>query len=429
MNLVNLTIPYGRGSVQLDVDKQAESVFICKPRELVAFADAEGALGDSLNSPIASSPLKDLLSTCESVLLVLSDPTRALAYPLWIRSLLDYVAEHARPSAKIRYIVATGSHRGFSDSEMLEYLGMELPVIMHNSRDDSSLVFLGRTGRGTPIYLNQEISNADLIITTSRINFHYFSGFTGGIKAIFPGLAGETSIIHNHGLSLDRELGTFHKACRPGNFEGNPVYEDFLEVVSKIPRVFSINVILNGDEKPVAFFCGDVIEAHRQACEFYSQHFSVYLRERVSRAILSAGGFPKDISLYQAHKALKSIEQVLSPNAKVMFFAECAEGLGHAKFPEWLGVTRAKVVERLKKAYEPLSHLMLSLLTITENYEVYLFSSLAESDAKSLGFIPVKLVDAQKLAEEFLRECCAERPLLVQLYGSEIQLNLLGEKN
>jgi len=259
------------------------------------------------------------------------------------------------------------------------------------------------------------------------VNFHYFSGFTGGIKAIFPGLAGEKSIIHNHGLSLNRELGAFDKGCRPGNLEGNPVYEDFLEVIPKIPRIFSINVILNADNEPGAFFCGDVVEAHRRACEFYSQHFAVGLRERVSRVVLSAGGFPRDVNLYQAHKALKSIEPILLPGAKVLFFAECVEGLGHARFADWLGVTRAEVVERLKVQYEPLSHLVLSLLTITENYEVHLCSSLPASEAKALGFIPEKPASARTLLEEVLRESSADQPLLVQPYGSGVQLHLVEQ--
>ncbi len=416
-----LSIPYGRRRVPLICNWEVQPCIVHDPK---AIDNPSVALQASLDAPINSPPLSSLLQGSKRVLLVLSDVTRKLAYPQWLPTLYRYVWEHSTPSAEVASIVALGTHKPASPESMHNHLGERVDYLNHDARDEGNLVFLGRSSRGTDFFVNRSVVNADLVVTTTAVTYHYFSGFTGGVKAIFPGLAGEKGVIHNHGLSLDCVKGSFNPYCKPGNLQHNPVYEDFLEIVPHLPPTFSVNVVLNLEGNLSAFFSGNPVSSHRQACVFYEKHFSVKVREKPSVVILSAGGYPRDLNLYQAHKALKSIEAVLHKECTVMFFAECAEGLGHSAFASWKGVNRQDLVERLKQGYEPLAHLILSLLTVGESSKIFLVSSLARDEVEAWGFHHLELEEAESCLRSLTVSLPKTSTVLLQPFGAEILVGI-----
>lgn len=412
-----LPIPYGRDRVILELQAESSQILRCDAKPVCAPAEPASVLIEALEQPIGSAPLSELLKDFRRVLLVLSDPTRRLGYKYWLSALIDLIKRNLHSSSELVPIIASGTHKPFPRDVVLDFLGVHIDYVYHDCEDEDNLVCVGISSRGTQLTLNRRLLEADLIITTSSVTFHYFSGFTGGIKSVFPGLGGRGAIIQNHGLTLLKEQGAFHPACRPGNLVGNPVHEDFLEVVKYLPRIFSVNVVVDAEGKPLAFFAGDVIKSHLSACEFYKENFTCSFPKVPPLVILSAGGYPLDISLYQAHKALKSVEYALPPGSDIFFFAECEDGLGHPAFNEWRGASRESVTKRLYSGYEPLAHLILSLLTIVSKFRVHLISSLPDDETSMWGFTPEKMGSVQDSLNGLMRK---KGEALFQPYGAEI---------
>ncbi len=416
----NLSIPYGKSYSIFPLECTGLQIVELKPDITTFSSDFVSNLRESLSFPVGSTPLTHFMREAKKVLLVLSDPTRKLSYECWLHILLEEIRRSISSSSRVFSIIGTGTHRAYSHQNILEFLGTEIDYLIHDCDNEPSLVYLGKSSRGTEFVVNKLLTEVDAIVTTASITFHYFSGFTGGIKAIFPGLGGRDAITYNHSLSLVPQKGEFHPACRPGNLNNNPVYEDFLEIVKLLPPIFSVNVILDLAGNPIAFFSGDPISAHREGCMYYSRHFSARTSEALQYVILSAGGYPRDISLYQAHKALKSVEFALAEQAEIFFFAECTEGLGHPAFHRWEGSTKVDVVKRLKKGYEPLAHLVLSLLNLAEKHNIYVISSLPPDDLLSFGMIPLGKDEIGREIAKSIAISSRSEKIFVQPFGAEV---------
>jgi nickel-dependent lactate racemase len=415
-----VSLPYGRGVLEL---RLPASLIPCLRRAEAASVEALPeplpALEEALLNPIGSAPLPEALRGRKRIVVVVSDPTRSVAYPTWLPWLLDFIRRHADSGSTVTLLMGGGTHEPPSPEEARAFLGVSEDVIFHDSRDESLLVSLGDSTRGTPITANRLGAEADLIIATGAVGYHYFAGFTGGVKAVFPGLGGFDAVVANHGLCLDLEAHHFAAGVAPGALDGNPVYEDLLEVVPRLPPVFLVNTVLAEDKHPALFVAGDTVAAHRRACDFVDSHFRVGIGAPADLILLSAGGHPRDLSLYQAHKALKHAEGALAPRSRVLFFAQCPEGMGHPSFAEWQPLDYAATMQQLRAGYRPIGHLALSLRILAKLYDITLVTELDDETVEAWGFSWVSPKQAADKAAWMM--VSAEAPLLVA-HGASLLL-------
>ncbi len=418
-----LEMPYGRGSIPLEIPQSAASgLFIAQAKPLRPLTDCAAAAIAATEAPVGCAPLSAQLAQADSVLLIVSDPTRCVAYPQWLPALLQHIRANMRASAALRIIMATGTHSAPPVDSIADYLGIRGEVIIHDCRDESSLVRLGTSTHGTPFVLNKLATEASLIIATGAVGYHYFAGFTGGVKAVFPGLAGFDSVIANHGLCLDIPALRFADGVAPGALAGNPVQEDFREVLPLLPPVFIINTVLAEDRDPAFFAAGAPVAAHEACSAFVDAHFRCELPHEPELLLLSAGGNPRDISLYQAHKALKHSQGSLAHRARILFFAQCPNGLGHPHFEHWCALSLRETLEQLQHGYQPIAHIALSLRTLARKYDITMVADLPAQIVEQWGMSHVPPEKASLKASWMLAH--TQHPVAVA-HGSSLLLRAL----
>lgn len=376
-----IELSYGRSAIPFEFDPSRFEVIGCG-QERPAIGDAE--IGNRLENPIGTPPIEELVKPGERVLIAVPDATRisgaAEICNLLIRRL---IAAGIEPS-EIRIIFATGIHRPVSEAEKAEILGdfiaRRIVSQSHNARDLAGLVRLGETAGGIPIELNRALVEYSRVITVSSVGFHYFAGFTGGRKIVCPGLASQRTINETHRLAFDFERKERADGVAPGRLDGNPVNDAFIEAASARPPDFSINSLVNARGEITDVFCGDWIAAHRAACETLRSRNTIQISEKRKSVIVSCGGFPFDINMIQAHKALVAAAKACQPGGSIVLIAECSEGLGRADFADWFSAENSRqLAEMLTRKYQVNGQTAWSLLRIAEEFDVRIISSLPAS--------------------------------------------------
>ena len=354
--------------------------------------DPQKALLESLRSPIASPPLQEIVSKGEKVCLLVNDATRVARSEFFLPLLIDELCEAGIKEKDIFIVFANGSHRAMSDNEMKGLVGprvaSRVAMYNHDSRDKDNLVFKGNTAFGTPVYVNKRVAEADRRILTGSVVHHFFAGFGGGRKVLIPGVAGWETIRSNHSMLLC-------DGARTGNLEGNPVHEDLLQAALMVGGDFLLNTLLNEQKDFLGFFAGDMIQAHESACAMAARVNGADLDHPADIVIASCGGHPKDINLYQAHKALDNALRVLRPGGRLILLAECLEGVGSTVFEEWSEKYRSceEMEAALRKEFVLGGHKAYAVAKLLRKGTVYLLSELNPHTAARIGFIPVSTLE------------------------------------
>jgi nickel-dependent lactate racemase len=384
-------LPYGRGELRLNVPAQAQLLCSRSDRRV---EDIPAAVRAALEAPVAGQGFSRWAEGAERVLVVVSDQTRTCHN----REILPVVL-HALNAAgvqddRIRVLVAYGAHRAMSEAQTTVVLGEEVMkrvhVYHHDARAESDLVYLRDTKRGTPIALNKLAVDADRVLLTGAIMPHYFAGFTGGRKSICPGLAGLETIVANHRLTVhtDPQVG-LDRFCKSGVLDGNPVHEDLVEAAETIGDVFCLNLVAGADAV-AGVVAGDMIEAHEQGSSIAAETVRAVIGEPADIVVASCGGYPADIDLVQVHKALRHAREALRDGGRLLFVAECAEGVGSPYIERWLDYREvADMYKAMRANYTLNSQTALSLRMITTLATVFMRSSLPEATIDKLGCRPV----------------------------------------
>ena len=382
--MTRIELAYGRGFVTLDYDDRF-SVLDASTDGGTPLSDFEvGAAFDSVD---------EIAGADDSVLIVVSDATRATASAQVVNLLVRRLVQAGVSPASIAVIFATGIHRPVSEKEKVElltpFITQRLRVLQHDAHDSSKLTTLGKTERGVAVEVNSALKEFSRVILTGGITFHYFAGFTGGRKSICPGLASAKTIEATHMLALDFERGGRKAGVGTGLLDGNAVHEECERVAALVAPAFSINTIVSEEKHAVKMFCGDWRLAHREACEYYLDQYSVTIPAKREVVIASCGGFPHDINLIQAHKALDMAALACNEGGTIILLAECSDGLGRPDFLKWFDAAESRALEaRLVNGYEVNGQTAWSLLTKAERYRVYLVSELPSDEVKRMRMIP-----------------------------------------
>ncbi len=382
-----MLLRYGRGAVDLDIP-EGNLKAILTPKERGELPDYEGEINRCLKEPIGAEPLRNMVKPGAKVTIVTSDVTRPCPSAKLLPPMLRELEGSGVRREDVTILLGTGTHRAHSAQEKAQLLGREVVekyrVVDHDCKREESLQFVGTTKVGTRVYFNKLYLEAELKIAVANVELHYFAGYSGGPKSVLPGVAGFETVSHCHSMMVDPKATS-------GVVEGNPVYEDIVEGVGMAPPDFIVNVVLNQDKGIVGVFAGHYLEAHRKARALVDEMYKVRLEERADVVVVSAGGFPKDINLYQAEKAMENAYRAVREGGAMLLVAECAEGFGHDTFKKWVFEARRPedVIERLKKGFVLGGHKAYATMRVVEHCNAYLKSSIPPDEVKHALLNPI----------------------------------------
>ena len=325
------------------------------------------------------------------MLLVIPDHTRRCRLDLILPRLTSMLERDF--AARITLLVANGSHRLVADESLTTLVGeavrLRYPISQHDCLDRDSLLFFGETSCGTPVWLNRRLRESDWVITICPIVLHYFAGFGGGPKMIFPGLAGYDTIAGNHRRAIDFLTGRLDERAREGNIEDNPVYRDLAEVEQWIPNWISWQMVLDEWDDIRDLAVGPPIEVHRKLAAKAFSFLRIPIGKPGDVVLASAGGYPSDVNLIQAHKSIHHAFQAVRENGWLIILAECSEGIGSETFLSYFDCGSSEaIVERLRRDYRLNGQTALALRLKTEKARIVLVSRLAPALVRKTGMIP-----------------------------------------
>ena len=396
-----IQLGYGRGTVPFEFE--GGRFLVLEPEESGEerpLTDAE--VGAVIDDPLDSQPLEDIISPGESVLVVVSDATRATGSAQVVNLLVRRLIALGVAPYDLRLIFATGIHRAVTREEQAElltpFIVQRVRALAHDAADDSRHVQLGETERGTPVELDRALFEHSHVVLTGAVGFHYFAGFTGGRKSVCPGLASRRTIEATHLQALDFETGGRRAGVGTGRLDGNAVHEECERIAAEAAPSFLINTVTDARGRVVRAYAGDWRAAHRLACAEYANSHTVKIEGKRAAVVASAGGAPSDLNLIQAHKALEMAAHACEEGGHIILVAECSDGLGRADFLKWFdSADSGALASRLRDAYEVNGQTAWSLLTKAERFRVQLVSNLAEEDVRHMRMTPARTV-AEALA-------------------------------
>ena len=373
-----IRLGYGMGCLEMSMPT-ADDVDVIEEIELPAAPPEE--IARSLAHPVGRS-LDDFAGSRSAVVLA-SDITRPAPSHLMLPPLLDMLEKIG--IADIEIIFGLGTHRKMT-SEEVQLLLRNCTGVPNRQHDPKKCVFLGETARGTPVEVNEIVASSDLIIATGNIEYHYYAGYSGGAKAVLPGVSSERSVIKNHELMREPRSTT-------GRLD-SPVRQDMEDAARIADLDFILNVVLNGRNEIVQSVAGDFIAAHRIGAATVDRMYRRPVRP-VEIVITSAGGRPKDLNLFQAQKALDNAKNAAKPGGSIILVAECSEGLGHPIFERWAreATSAEDCWERFGREYEFGGHKAAFLARESMEHQIILVSSLPNELAKMCFFTPVATLD------------------------------------
>jgi nickel-dependent lactate racemase len=320
---MKIELAYGKTGLTWNIP-DGYQVDIIEPRWVEGLKDQTGAVTRALRSPIGIKPLKDLVKRDMKIGIVFSDVTRATPYHVILPALLKEL-DHVDPRNIILFC-ATGTHRPAPPHELETILGKEFAgqyrIVQNDTHNRSQYAHTGDTSSGNRIYLNAELLDCDLKILTGFIEPHFFMGFSGGGKAIMPGMAYIDTIRFNHSIAMLE-----NDQARWGITHGNPLWEDVHEATDMLPGLFLLNITLNKHREISGVYAGDLRKAHEEGCIFAKKTAMAPVDERYDLVITSNSGYPLDLNIYQSVKGMSAAMQVVKKGADIVIAAECWDGI------------------------------------------------------------------------------------------------------
>lgn len=351
--------------------------------------NSASAIRNALTQPFASESLATLARGRRNACVVISDITRPVPNRIILPPILQTLESQGIARDDILILIATGIHRPNEGDELIELVGEEIArnyrVENHRSLDLSSHRDLGRTSRGTRVYIDERYCAADLKITTALIEPHLMAGYSGGRKAICPGLASIETMKVMHGPHLLE-----HPNASPGVLDGNPFHEEAVEIARMASVDFILNVAIDENRRLIGVFAGDLEVAHRKGCDFVAERVSVPV-EPAEIVVTTSAGYPLDQTFYQAIKGAVGALDAVQPGGSILLLAECGEGVGSAPFTGLVRDTRT-LEQFVHDLYDPAKFVvdqwqLEELAKVTRKASVYLFAEGIPSELQKELFV------------------------------------------
>jgi nickel-dependent lactate racemase len=330
MGVVKIPLAFGKSELIIELP-DTNPVNVLTMTDVPPLAAPEEYLRRQLEQPIASPPLADLCRGRSSACVVVCDITRPVPNPVLLRPLLETLEASGIPSEQITLLIATGLHRPSTPEEREVIVGRDIlsrfRVVDHHARARDEQHSLGRTQRGTPVFIDRTYCDAELKITTGFIEPHLMAGFSGGRKLIAPGCAGEETIKALHSPAFLE-----HPGCREGSVDANPLHHELLEIAKKAGHDFIVNVALDQQHRIIGLYAGNPLRAHAEGIDFVRKAVRATLKDPADIVITTSAGYPLDLTYYQAIKGMTGALPAVRKGGVLVLAAECAEGLGSPEF-------------------------------------------------------------------------------------------------
>lgn len=374
--MVDVWLPYDKTEVCARVPTR-NFLGIIEPKEKPGVPDVKVEILRALNSPIGSKPLSEIARAGSKVAIVVDDVTRPAPTKLMLPPLLEHLSQLGVTDEDVTIIFGCGTHRSVKPEEAKELLGEEIAsrfrTMSHDCRAKDH-VHMGTTKKhGTKVFIDRVFAEADVRILTGDVELHYYAGFGGGRKSVLPAVSSEETIQHNHALTL-------HPQARTSILEGNPVHEDMVEAARLAKVDFILNVVTNSKGEIVQAFAGDLERAFLEGVKLVEEIYKVPIDRRADIVIVSPGGHPADINLYQAYKAIDNALEGVKRGGVIILVAECPEGYGNEMFYEWMTkFNDLKAVEKeIKRHFDLGGYKAYRLLKALEKAQVILVSTMPD---------------------------------------------------
>lgn len=407
---MEIELGFGSGSQTLRVpDENLAGVLLPNPVEKGLAGEAE--VVRALMEPIGAPRLKDIVKPGERVAVVTSDITRPMPTHKVMPALLEELYLGGVKPGDVTLVFALGSHRKQTAEERRRLAGEQaFREIACIDGDPADCVHIGVTSRGTPVDIVRVVAEADRRICLGNIEYHYFAGYSGGAKAIMPGVSTRAAIQNNHSRMVDQ------RACA-GRLAGNPVREDIEEATAMVGVDFILNVVLDEHKQIVRAVAGEVTQAHRTGCAFLDGLYGKPLKEKADIVVASQGGAPKDLNLYQTQKALDNAAQAVAQGGVIVLVGSCKEGLGEGVFQEWM--TSAKdpdsLIQRIERDFQLGGHKAAAIAMVLKKADIYLVSELPPDFVRQMFMTPFSSVQAA--FDAAMRKCGRNAKTLVMPFG------------
>jgi len=394
---MKINVPYGKEKIELDIPEK-NILDIVQGESSLSSIDEEEVISSALENPVESGTLSEIARKKSSACILASDITRPCPSYRFLPKLVDELNKGGIKNSDIKVILGLGIHRGHTEKEKRKLVG---DYIFGNIKvtDSDPLVakLIGKTSAGTPVEVFEQALESDLLIATGNIEYHYFAGYSGGAKAVMPGICSRSSIQANHSMMLDGR-------ATPGRAAGNPVRED-IEQAGKMAGIdFIFNVILDDDKKIIDAVAGKNNEAWLEGIKKYDGIYKREVNHRADIVIASPGGYPKDINLYQSQKALENIKDIARPGGVIILAASCIEGFGEDVFEEWMDQAKdyGAISARLRSNFVLGGHKAVAVARVISSKKVYLHSEFDDVTTNKMGF--EKLDDIQSYLNKRIEE-------------------------
>jgi len=380
--MVDVWLPYGRTEVCVRVPAR-NFLGSIKPREKSGIPDAKAEIKRALSEPIGSETLSEIVKPEHKVAVVVDDATRPAPSHIMVPPVLDELNKAGVKDESITIIFGCGTHQAVTHEEATRLLGEEVlnrvKTVSHDHKA-KDMIYVGKTAKyGTKVYLNRVFAEADVKILIGDVCFHYYAGYGGGRKSVLPAVSGEETIRHNHAMLL-------HPKARTGILDGNPVHEDMVEAAELAKVDFILNVVTNSKGEVVKAFAGDLKQAFYEGVKAVDEMYRVPVDRKADIVVVSPGGNPSDVNLFQAYKGIDNALEVVKRGGVIILVAECPQGHGNQVFYDWMvDFKDLKAVERaVKRKFVVGGHKAYYLMKALQQVQIILVSSMPDYYASNI---------------------------------------------
>ena len=324
-------LPYGNSQIEFNLPDNYKADIIL-PDTFPAQNNIDSYIQNAFLHPIDEIKNRSFIKG-KKIGIAINDPTRPVPHSILLPPLLDYLEKQGVNKEDISFFFATGTHKPVSKAEFVNILPYSIidhyQIYSHDCDDTANLLFLGTTSRNTPVFVNRMYSELDTKIVVGNIEPHHYMGFSGGVKSAAIGLAGRDTININHSLLLN-------PLSYIGNYDTNPTRQDVEEIGKMMNITAALNVVMNSEKNIIKVFWGTPHNVMKVGVPISRQVCQKKIEKKYDLVIASPGGYPKDINLYQAQKAITHVNLIVKEEGTIILAAECREGLGSKLFEEYL---------------------------------------------------------------------------------------------
>ncbi len=392
-----MLLKYGKTNIEIEILR--ENFLGSLELKKISDQPLDYLLKQSISNPIGHAAISHVLRKNKpgDIVIIVSDKTRAIAnYSKILEFLVTEIIEAGIDEKNIEFIIALGTHGQHKPEENARLYGDLVKKFRFSFHDcQKNLVSLGKTSTGLEVQVNKRVADADFVVATGRIDFHYLAGFSGGRKAIMPGISSYETIRNNH-CKLRRNGVMLAK------IENNPIAQEMDEACQLLGVDYLLNVVETPNKETNQVFCGHPQFAFRQGVEYFMGLRSMKISKKADCAIVSCGGFPRDRDFFNSQKSLNFALNTVKPQGSLILIAQCTEGFGNEGFLRYLSENSVdELLSYKEQKIEVGGHRAFVTAQILKEHKVYVLSDLEPSLLARMSFIPVaNWYEVQKLVTQ-----------------------------